>query len=408
MTRLFRAAGIIEFVAWDGILPSPYTGATHTLRQGAREDIGIERGQKWYFWANRDTGVKLTITAAKAGGAIGGTPPQIRLPSFHVDIFKVFDNVSDIPDTAPVGGSYNLETAQLTPPDTWFESQQRLQSGQVEAHSRAIIDPNIDDPAVFTVDPIWSVPQQVNLIGTITGISTAPPLQGSGDAGRVVLGVQERGIYNRYLASNSIDLRTLDVGTANTYLGYDSNGDPAEITPRTMISQFDVPTYVEEKVLGVAVGGALEWTDQPVVPRDVEFFYGHVAPTNPEGQSDVWFVDENASNISMTYEADATTPRTNILKGDIYEWLPLTTTGSGWVYQANLDSAYSVVTDTTDGIMTHLDKIKLDSIASGAERNVQADWNVTNTTNDSYIQNKPTIPAAQIPSDWDQTTTTAA
>ena len=68
---------------------------------------------------------------------------------------------------------------------------------------------------------------------------------------RVVLGVQERGIYNRYLASNSIDLRTLDVGTANTYLGYDSNGDPAEITPRTMISQFDVPTYVEDKVLGV-------------------------------------------------------------------------------------------------------------------------------------------------------------
>ena len=401
-----QSSGIIEFVAWDGPLPNPYTGATHTLRQGAREDIGIERGQKWYFWANRD-GVDLTLTAAKAGGAIGGTPPQIRLPSFHVDIFKVFDSVGDIPDTAPVGGSYNLETAQLTPPDTWFETQQRLQSGQVEAHSRAIIDPNIDDPAVFTVDPIWSVPQQVNLIGTITGISTAPPLQGSGDAGRVVLGVQERGIYNRYLANNSIDLRTLDVGTANTYLGYDSGGNPAEITPRTMISEFDVPTYVEDKVLGVATGGTLEWTDQPVVPRDVEFFYGHVAPTNPEGESDVWFVDENASNIAMTYESDATTPRTNILKGDIYEWLPLTTTGSGWVYQANLDSAYTVVTDTTDGIMTHLDKIKLDSIATGAERNVQADWNVVNTTNDSYIQNKPSIPDAQIPSDWNQTTTTA-
>ena len=402
-----QSSGIIEFVAWDGPLPNPYEGATHTLRQGAREDIGIERGQKWYFWANRD-GVDLTLTAAKAGGAIGGTPPQIRLPSFHVDIFKVFDSVGDIPDTAPVGGSYNLETAQLTPPDTWFESQQRLQSGQVEAHSRAIIDPNIDDPAVFTVDPVWSVPQQVNLIGTITGISTAPPLQGSGDAGRVVLGVQERGIYNRYLANNSIDLRTLDVGTADTYLGYDSSGNPAEITPRTMISEFDVPTYEEDKVLGVATGGALEWTDQPVVPRDVEFFYGHVAPTNPEGQSDVWFVDENASNIAMTYEADATTPRTNILKGDIYEWLPLTTTGSGWVYQANLDSAYSVVTDTMDGIMTHLDKIKLDSIAASAERNVQADWNVTNTTNDSYIQNKPTIPDAQIPADWNQRTTTAA
>ena len=42
--------------------------------------------------------------------------------------------------------------------------------------------------------------------------------------------------------------------------------------------------------------------------------------------------------------------------------------------------------------MSALDKDKLDSIASSAEVNVQSDWNQTNTTNDSYIQNKPTIP----------------
>ena len=47
--------------------------------------------------------------------------------------------------------------------------------------------------------------------------------------------------------------------------------------------------------------------------------------------------------------------------------------------------------------MSALDKDKLDSIASSAEVNVQADWDQTNTTNDSYIQNKPTIPT--IPSD---------
>ena len=50
-------------------------------------------------------------------------------------------------------------------------------------------------------------------------------------------------------------------------------------------------------------------------------------------------------------------------------------------------------TDTVAGLMSALDKDKLDSIASSAEVNVQSDWNTTNTTNDSFIRNKPTIPS---------------
>ena len=41
--------------------------------------------------------------------------------------------------------------------------------------------------------------------------------------------------------------------------------------------------------------------------------------------------------------------------------------------------------DFTDALKT-----KLDSIEQGAEVNVQADWNQTNSTADDYIQNKPT------------------
>lgn len=37
----------------------------------------------------------------------------------------------------------------------------------------------------------------------------------------------------------------------------------------------------------------------------------------------------------------------------------------------------------------------------------QANWNETNTSSAAYIQNKPTIPAAQIQADWDQDDTTA-
>lgn len=59
------------------------------------------------------------------------------------------------------------------------------------------------------------------------------------------------------------------------------------------------------------------------------------------------------------------------------------------------DSSY--VSDTsyvhTDNNYTTDDKLKLAGIAAGAEINVQADWAETDSTRDSFIQNKPTIPA---------------
>lgn len=73
----------------------------------------------------------------------------------------------------------------------------------------------------------------------------------------------------------------------------------------------------------------------------------------------------------------------------------------------------------TDNNFTTALKDKLDGIASGAEVNVQANWTEADSSSDAYIQNKPslatvatsgnyndltnkpTIPAAQVNSDWD-------
>ena len=41
---------------------------------------------------------------------------------------------------------------------------------------------------------------------------------------------------------------------------------------------------------------------------------------------------------------------------------------------------------------TAADETKLDGIAAGAEQNVQSDWNESSNTNDAFIKNKPTIP----------------
>lgn len=52
----------------------------------------------------------------------------------------------------------------------------------------------------------------------------------------------------------------------------------------------------------------------------------------------------------------------------------------------------------TDNNYTTTEKNKLAGIASGAEVNVQADWDVTDSSSDAYIKNKPTIPSGVSPS----------
>ena len=64
-----------------------------------------------------------------------------------------------------------------------------------------------------------------------------------------------------------------------------------------------------------------------------------------------------------------------------------------------------LVTDSnqTHKFVTAAQISKLNGIAAGAEVNVQSDWNVSDSTSDAFIKNKPTIPAAQVKSDWNAT-----
>lgn len=62
------------------------------------------------------------------------------------------------------------------------------------------------------------------------------------------------------------------------------------------------------------------------------------------------------------------------------------------------DAVIPLVTTVNAGLQSPTDKTKLDGIQSGAEVNVNADWNAT--SGDAQILNKPTIPSAQVNSDW--------
>ena len=87
------------------------------------------------------------------------------------------------------------------------------------------------------------------------------------------------------------------------------------------------------------------------------------------------------------YDALAT-KQDNLTVGSNIQIDPLTNTISA------TDTTYSDATQSVSGLESAADKKKLDGIAAGAEVNVQSDWNVSDSTSDAFIKNKPTLGTA--------------
>ena len=92
---------------------------------------------------------------------------------------------------------------------------------------------------------------------------------------------------------------------------------------------------------------------------------------------------------------------------EVANWIQSDTTASAELVtrvtdvEKDIDSLETFVNNKVDKVSgkglstndyTTSEKNKLSGIASGAEVNVQSDWNVTDTTSDAFIKNKPTIP----------------
>lgn len=111
-------------------------------------------------------------------------------------------------------------------------------------------------------------------------------------------------------------------------------------------------------------------------------------------------VNQNAFSTikvgTIDLAADSKTDTLTITAGNNITLTPTANTDSFSI--AATDTTYDVVTagtsTTTGGLMSQADKTKLNGIATGAEVNVQANWNETSSSSDAYIQNKPSIPTA--------------
>ena len=167
------------------------------------------------------------------------------------------------------------------------------------------------------------------------------------------------------------------------------------------------PLTREEQYLS-AIAGVTEATEIPEMPLTrVEAYLNKIV----EDGGDITDKLEAGTNIVIEETADGkakisasgeVSSEDTYARGEIQAILDGTTIDSfGDVEIALADKVDKVegkglsANDFTDTLKT-----KLDGIAAGAEVNVQADWNQTTDTADDYIKNKPTIPAAQVNSDW--------
>jgi len=65
---------------------------------------------------------------------------------------------------------------------------------------------------------------------------------------------------------------------------------------------------------------------------------------------------------------------------------------TAWTSDINITAPnLTPITGTAGGVMADADAVKFASISTGAEVNVQSDWDQTTTTDDAYIANKPTV-----------------
>ena len=147
------AAAIRRYAVGEGSRADEFT--RENILEGDRvllEDVG-------------DHDVRVSVTAA----AIGPQGPQGR---FDITIWRVTDNDDQDEPTVPAdpsGGSYNIETATITPPTGWTINPSEPATGQTLFRAVAHIDPRTD---TSPVTPSWSHAFEIGSHATI--IQTGP------------------------------------------------------------------------------------------------------------------------------------------------------------------------------------------------------------------------------------------
>ena len=225
-------------------------------------------------------------------------------------------------------------------------------------------------------DPTGWKPMTGGNAGTITGITTSGGLYGGGTSGSVDVSIEDNGVTTDKIADDAVEtdkLATTNAGTdgqvlvkAGDDLTYTNLSDPNAITTITAGDGIEVSASGKTRTVGV---------------KDATITSDKLKASNTPVDGQIPSFDSSS---------------------DDFEWITPPTGGGGssGVTTVRAGTGLSgggtaaTVTLNVTNPFTDADETKLDNIAANAEVNVQADWNVSSSSNDAFIRNKPTIPSS--------------
>ena len=199
---------------------------------------------------------------------------------------------------------------------------------------------------------------------------------------------------------------TASPGTATTY----SRGDhvhPSDISKADIVSNAQSGNLASLNSNGNLADSQYAPTDFATAAQGIKADTAYQLPTNGIPETDLESSVQTSLGLADTaYQLPANGIPSTDLESSVQTSLGLADTA---VQPAALNNY--VQKETGKGLSTEdyttAEKTKLAGIETGAQVNVQANWTEDDPSSDAYIQNKPTIPAAQIQSDWGQLDSTA-
>lgn len=151
----------------------------------------------------------------------------------------------------------------------------------------------------------------------------------------------------------------------------------------------------------------LNANDVGALPDDTPLFSGDYndLENKPDIPDDLADLHDDTNHRTVT---DAEKTQWNAAEANVQaDWNQTTTSADDYIKNKPTNLVQDANYVHTDNNFTNANKTKLNDIEAGAEVNVQSDWNQSDSTQDDYIKNKPSIPDPQIQSDWNQTSGTA-
>ena len=200
------------------------------------------------------------------------------------------------------------------------------------------------------------------------------------------------------------DLNNFKTTVSSTYMPIAGGAFTGEVTLKAAPTKdlgAATKGYVDSAVSGLSIGNYM--------PKSGGTFTGAVtlagAPTADLHAATKKYVDDSASTAvaNIIDSAPETLDTLNELAAALNDDPNFATTMTNALAN-KVDKVSGKGLSTND--YTTAEKTKLAGIAEGAEVNVQADWNVTDSTKDAFIKNKPAIP--KIDSTFSASSTNAA